>query len=63
MSLDTLQAFPSHTGFTSDRLLVTLFAGTAMLLCIKQYIIKHVIFLSLTVFLIPNLFTEMILDM
>lgn len=34
MSLDTPRAF--HTGFSSDRFLITLFAGTAMLLCMRQ---------------------------
>lgn len=36
MSLDTPWAFPSHTGFRSDRFLITLFAGTALLLCMRQ---------------------------
>lgn len=36
MSLDTLWAFPSHTVFGNDRFLITLFACTAMLLCMKQ---------------------------
>lgn len=36
MSLDTPWAFPSHTGFSSDRFLIMLFAGTALLLCMRQ---------------------------
>lgn len=35
MSLDTFWAFPSHTVFSSDRFLITLFACTAMLLCMN----------------------------
>lgn len=37
MSLDTLWAFQSHTFFSGDRFLITLFACTAMLLCMKQW--------------------------
>lgn len=36
VSLDTLWAFPSQTVFSSDSFLITLFACTAMLLCMKQ---------------------------
>ena len=36
MSLDTLWAFQNRTFFSSDRFLITLFACTAMSLCMKQ---------------------------